>query len=89
MNEKSSTDGMESTGFDEKRIAIFRGDGVHKFRDRAVGDGLLEAFAGSAAFEADVEFGPRQGIGDEPHFGFRFAAELFCDGCGWVDLNGE
>lgn len=89
MNEKTCADGMESAGFDEEGIAFFRCDGMNVIRDRAIGDSLFEAFTGCAAFQADVEFGSGLGIGDEPHFGLRFAAELLGDGSGRMNLDRE
>lgn len=57
--------------------------------ERAVVEGELEVLAGDLLFESDVEFGVWLGVSDDPHFGFWFAAELFCEVSGWVDLDGE
>lgn len=89
VDEESGADGVESAGGDEDGVAVVRSDGVDVIGDGAVGDGGFELVAGGAVFEADVELGAGSGIGDEPHFCFWFATELWCDGDGWVDLDGE
>ena len=89
MDQESRADRMEPAGFDEKEIALFWGDGMNKILDRSFGDGLFELFTRRSAFQSDVELGPRQGIGDIPHLGFRFAAKFFRDACWGMDLNGE
>ena len=89
MNEKSCADGVEPAGLDEKGIAGFGRDGMHEIGNRAVSNRLLEFFTGCTVFQSDVEFGTWEGICDEPHFGLWFAAELFGDGGGRVDLDGK
>ena len=65
------------------------GDRVDLVGDAAVRDGPLEGLAGDALLEADVEFGAGEGVRDEPHFGFRLAAEFSGDVRGGMNLDGE
>ena len=89
MDEKSRTDGVYASGFDEDGLAFFWSDGVDLIGDCALRDGLLEAFASDSMFQPDVKFRAWLAVSNEPHFGFRLAVERCGDGCGRVDLDGE
>lgn len=89
VDQESAADGVEASGRDEDGLSFVRGDAVDVFGDGAVFDGALELRFGGVFFEADVEFGAGQAVGDEPHFGFRLAAEGGGE-FGWrVNLNGK
>ena len=74
VDEKAGADGVEASGGDEEAIAGARMEDVDEVGGGAIGEGCEEGLAGDTGVEASVDFGSGFGMGDEPHFGFRFAA---------------
>lgn len=82
-------EGVDASRWDEENVAAFGGDAVEKVGDVALFECVGEFLARDAAFESEINFGIRRGVGDPPHFGFGFAAEFRRDGGGRVDLDGK
>ena len=89
MDQETRTDRMQAAGLDENGIALSRRDRVDLLRNRSLHDRAFEGLARHPFAQAHVKFCPRLRIRDEPHFRFRLAAELLCDGGGRVHLDRE
>ncbi len=89
VDEEACADGVKAAGSDEDRVARLRGNRMHAIGDAAVFDGLFEVRLGHPVFQADVKFRAGIAVGDVPHLGLRFAAELCGKVHGRVDLDRE
>ncbi len=89
MDEQARADGMESAGGNENGFAGLRFDRMDEVGGGSIGDGLLEIGAGDTFLQSDVKFRTWIAIGDEPHFGFRLAAEMGREFRRRVDLEGK
>lgn len=85
----SASDGVDSAAWNENAIPGASGQAVEQVGHRAVGQGALKIRATGPGSKPGKDVGVRGGRGDKPHFGFGFAAKLWCDLCRRVHLHGK
>ena len=88
-NDVSGADGVQTATGQEHDVTGFDRNAMDMVGDGSVFDSGFKFGACDAAFESDKEVGFGRGVGDVPHFGLRFAAELLGDVCRRMDLDGE